>query len=81
MQVLCIGTPKPATGKLAPVGQGILKGEVYTSLGCRSIGCYYQNIDMWHSLQDRIDEFHVSLFIELPNQEGQVFSKKELIEA
>jgi len=81
MQVLCIqGSYKQTPGcKDKPV----IKGEVYNSLNVLSYGRTFNGIDAWHTLEERNtkgDKYHVTLFIELPSQEGQSFRKEETVE-
>ncbi len=74
MQVLCIETVKNTD-----IQEKVIKGNVYSSIVVKPIGLIYRNLDMWHYLKELKPETHahVSLFVELPNQEGVVFSKKE----
>ena len=80
MQVLCIenGTLQPGHAvKLIPK-----KGEIYNSIRIEPVGYVYKNLDMWHRLKELnpLDAAHISLFIELPSQEGQSFKKEETVE-
>jgi len=76
MQVLCIEKGK---------GYAILipqKGEIYNSIKIVPQGFLHKNIDMWHDLKEGGDgdHFHISLFIDLPSEEGQSFKKEETVE-
>lgn len=82
MQVLCIETTKPAPSEKccdAPV----IKGEIYNSINILPYGIIFKGIDAWHHLEERRDKgdrYHVSVFIDLPSQEGQSFKKEESVE-
>jgi len=74
MQVLCIETGK---GNAA---FNVQKGNIYNSLLIEEINKVYKGIDLWHKIEESpvdIDRYHVTIFVELPNEEGVVFSKKE----
>ncbi len=76
MKVLCIQTSVPGAWCQ---DKAVIKGEIYTSIDCKPLNQIYNGIDMWHFLEERTDQYHVSIFVELPGQEGVTFKKKEIV--
>jgi len=79
-QVLCIETAStPTSYHMSLVPQ---KGEIYNAYKTESVGQKYKNIDMWHRLEEMLpkEAAHVSIFIDLPKEEGQSFKKEETVE-
>ncbi len=74
MQVLCIESCSRKDNKSIHV----VKGEIYNSLLTKMLGKEWRGIDKWHKLEELpINPAHVSLFIDLPDQEGVIYSKQE----
>jgi len=74
MKVLCIESVADPRYTMK-----VEKGKVYTAIGRWQTGCIFRGLDQWYSLEEfsSLEFAHVSLFIELPDLEGQEFSKKE----
>lgn len=79
MQVLCIETANPGKVQISMIPQ---KGEIYDSYRIEAQGLFYKGVDAWHRLKELQphEAAHVSLFIDLPSQEGQSFKKEENVE-
>ena len=75
MQILCIETQSNSTSE-------VKKGTIYTSLRIFPTGVVYRGIDRWHKIEEinPMDDAHISLFIDLPSEEGQSFRKEETVE-
>jgi hypothetical protein len=73
MQVLCIQSLSYPGYRIH-----VKKGEIYHPTFTGPQGVLWGGLDMWHRLEEfnPTDYAHVSLFIDLPSQEGVVFSKK-----
>lgn len=74
-QILCIENSKSRNGQVLAK-----KGNIYNSINQYPNGVILRGIDMWYDLEEFPNNlFHVSLFIDLPNLEGE-FNKKKVEE-